>query len=131
MAKRTKKTPAQKPPAMDVAGLYPPGPLRPPPSLFRRSICSVATTAQERRRRTLTLSTLHSAKGREFGLVFMFGMDNGRLPRNGASQGQIVEARRLFYVGFTRAKSEVHLTHTARRSSLFVDEIEQHLASGV
>lgn len=79
----------------------------------------------------LTLSTLHSAKGREFGLVFMFGMDNGRLPRNGASQSQLVEARRLFYVGFTRAKSEVHLTHTERRSSLFVDEIEQHLASEV
>ncbi len=79
----------------------------------------------------LTLSTLHSSKGREFGLVFMFGMDNGRLPRSGASQSQLVEARRLFYVGFTRAKSEVHLIHTARRSSLFVDEIEQHLASEI
>lgn len=79
----------------------------------------------------LTLTTLHSAKGREFGLVFMFGMDTGRLPRNGASQSQFVEARRLFYVGFTRAKFEVHLIHTARRSSLFVDEIEQHLASEV
>lgn len=75
----------------------------------------------------LTLSTLHSAKGREFDVVYMFGMDSGRLPRNNAGQGQLAEARRLFYVGFTRAKAEVHLVHTAGRASPFVGEIERHL----
>lgn len=75
----------------------------------------------------LTLSSLHSAKGREFSVVFLFGMDAGRLPRNDAVRAQLVEARRLFYVGFTRAKLEVHLLHSVGRASLFVDEIERHL----
>jgi len=76
----------------------------------------------------LTLSTLHSAKGREFGIVFMFAMDHGRLPRFNDTAHQAAEARRTFYVGITRAKLEVHLVHTPGRSSAFVDEIQAHLA---
>lgn len=75
----------------------------------------------------LTLSTLHSAKGREFGIVFMFAMDHGKLPRFNDTPRQKEEARRLFYVGITRAQFEVHLVHTEGRASEFVSEIKAHL----
>lgn len=75
----------------------------------------------------LTLSTLHSAKGREFGIVFMFAMDHGKLPRFSDTPRQKQEARRLFYVGITRAQFEVNLVHTTGRASEFVAEIQAHL----
>ncbi|WP_431288391.1 ATP-dependent helicase [Roseateles chitinivorans] len=76
----------------------------------------------------VTLSTLHSAKGREFSVVFMFGMNDGVLPWRNADAAQISESRRTFYVGFTRAKAEVHLLHTRGDASPFVDEVARHLA---
>ena len=79
----------------------------------------------------INLSTLHSAKGREFALVVLFGMDIGRIPRNDATHREQREARRLFYVGFTRAKSELHIMFTASRPSPFVLEVQRRIETGV
>lgn len=76
----------------------------------------------------IKLSTLHSSKGREFSVVIMFGMDEGRIPRNNPSARDLVESRRLFYVGFTRAKTELHVMYSAHSPSRFVSEVEARLA---
>lgn len=76
----------------------------------------------------INLSTLHSAKGREFQVVILFAMEQGRIPWNNVAQKQLRESRRLFYVGFTRAKSEVHLMYAANQPSRFVLEIQRRLA---
>lgn len=61
----------------------------------------------------LNLITLHSAKGLEYEVVFLLGMDEGRLPSWADNTNEKrAEARRRFYVGLTRAKSEVHLTYS-------------------
>ncbi len=78
----------------------------------------------------MVLSTLHSAKGREFAVVVLFGMDAGRIPWNNASQGQVRESRRLFYVGVTRAERELHVAHSAGLPSPFVLEVRDRLAEG-
>jgi superfamily I DNA/RNA helicase len=77
----------------------------------------------------IKLSTLHSAKGREFRVVILFAMDKGRIPRNGATPGETREARRLFYVGFTRPEDELHIAFTASRPSPFVTEVQQRMES--
>jgi DNA helicase-2/ATP-dependent DNA helicase PcrA len=55
----------------------------------------------------VNLSTLHSAKGREFDAVVMYGVNASDIPsaRDKKSQGSLREARRLFYVGVTRPKN--------------------------
>ena len=71
----------------------------------------------------ITLSTLHSSKGREFRVVILFGMDQGRVPRFNAGAREQRESRRLFYVGFTRAEEELHIMYTRQRPSPFVSEV--------
>jgi superfamily I DNA/RNA helicase len=78
-------------------------------------------------RERINLSTLHSAKGREFRVVALFAIDAGRIPRNGASENDTREARRLFYVGFTRPKDELHILYTAVRPSPFVAEVKARI----
>jgi superfamily I DNA/RNA helicase len=78
----------------------------------------------------INLSTLHSSKGREFKVVILFGMDQGNIPRNNTSVAQKTEARRLFYVGFTRAEEELHIVYTNYKPSQFVEEVQHRLETG-
>ncbi len=87
----------------------------------------------------ITLMTLHNAKGLEFPVVFMLGLEEGIFPHSRAvDSGDIEEERRLCYVGITRARENLYLTHAARRMifgesgwnepSRFLDEIpDEHL----
>ena len=64
----------------------------------------------------VTLMTLHSAKGLEFPVVFIIGMEENLIPHfNSTRNGQVEEERRLFYVGITRAKEKVYLAGATRR----------------
>ncbi len=70
------------------------------------------------------LLTLHTAKGLEFPVVFIVGMEDGIFPhsRSFADPEQMEEERRLAYVGITRAKDRLYLTRAFRRSSYGYDE---------
>ncbi len=65
----------------------------------------------------VTLMTLHAAKGLEFPVVFMTGMEEGLFPhsRSGEDSDEVEEERRLCYVGMTRAMDKLYLSHSRRR----------------
>jgi DNA helicase-2/ATP-dependent DNA helicase PcrA len=67
---------------------------------------------------TVTLMTLHAAKGLEFPVVFMVGLEEGIFPHSRVYDGtpdDLEEERRLCYVGMTRARNELHLSYAASR----------------
>ncbi len=73
----------------------------------------------------VTLMTLHGSKGLEFPVVFLHGMDKGRLPLEfGDRNADLEEERRLCYVGMTRAKEELILV-CGEESSRFLEELPQ------
>jgi DNA helicase-2/ATP-dependent DNA helicase PcrA len=65
----------------------------------------------------VTLMTLHAAKGLEFPVVFMIGMEESIFPHSRAlyDQSEMEEERRLCYVGMTRAREELYLTSASSR----------------
>jgi len=90
----------------------------------------------------VALMTLHSAKGLEFPVVFMPGMENGVFPSTSSfdDPGRLEEERRLCYVGITRAKKKLYLTSAKMRmmyghtdytmESMFLNEMDKKFISG-
>ena len=91
----------------------------------------------------VTLMTLHSSKGLEFPVVFLVGLEEGVFPhsRSLGEDTELEEERRLCYVGMTRAREELHLTHAHRRTifgqpsfnprSRFLDDIPTSLTDSL
>ena len=93
----------------------------------------------------VTLMTLHTAKGLEFSVVFIIGMEDGLFPHNRSinERASLEEERRLFYVGMTRAEAQLYLTSSRYRRtfgtmepltsevSRFLGEIPPELVDGL
>src|SRR3954464_1197769 len=121
--------------------------LEPEPSLGgfvdRLSLLSDVDEEQGSRDARVWMMTLHSAKGLEFPVVIMAGLEEGLFPhsRSSESEEELEEERRLCYVGMTRARSRLVLTGAARRRtfgeyhasnpSCFLDEIPDELIDRV
>ncbi len=91
------------------------------------------------KKNAITLMTMHAAKGLEFPIVFIIGMEEGLFPHSRAlmNRDELEEERRLCYVGITRAKNKLYLTYARRRIffgqrtsntvSRFIFELPEHV----
>lgn len=87
-----------------------------PDFLEEVALMSSADTGEDEEK--VTLMTIHAAKGLEFPVVFMIGMEEGVFPNdrvNSAGPAELEEERRLCYVGMTRAREELHLSYAQSR----------------
>lgn len=107
------------------------------------ALVSDLDSVDENTNNQVTLMTLHAAKGLEFPVVFLIGMEENIFPlsRAAADDDQLEEERRLAYVGITRAKERLYLTNAYSRllygrttnnpASRFIDEIDGKLINEV
>jgi len=109
-------------------------------NLFLEEVALIADTDNiDQAAESVHLMTLHSAKGLEFKIVFIAGLEEGILPhsRSMLNENEMEEERRLMYVGITRAMEKVHLIFAAARNifgsmqinapSRFLDDIPESL----
>jgi DNA helicase-2/ATP-dependent DNA helicase PcrA len=134
-----------------LASQYAPGmvglePEQTPLSLFLVEVSLVSDADQiDEAGGAVTLMTLHTAKGLEFPVVFMVGLEDGILPHSRSIESgdpeEMDEERRLCYVGITRAKRRLYLVHAYKRGlwggsevqnpSRFLEEIPEKLLTGM
>lgn len=85
---------------------------------FLEEVALMSSTDKDTDGQKVTLMTLHSAKGLEFPVVFIVGLEEGILPHARvfeSGQAELEEERRLAYVGMTRAREELHLSYAQSR----------------
>jgi DNA helicase-2/ATP-dependent DNA helicase PcrA len=85
---------------------------------FLEEVALMSSADQAEKGSSVTLMTIHAAKGLEFPVVFIVGMEEGIFPHSRiyeAGPSELEEERRLCYVGMTRAREELHLTYAASR----------------
>src|SRR3990172_8490820 len=110
---------------------------------LQRLALLVSSEMSEGENEGVSFMTLHSAKGLEYPVVFMVGMEEGLFPhaRSIQSEAEIEEERRLCYVGMTRARERLYLAYAWSRTvygqtgisrpSRFLEELPEHMVTKI